>query len=53
VYPVASPGGWRLIGRTPLVMFDPVREPMSHLVLGDLVRFKPISVEEYEELCPR
>lgn len=53
VYPVASPGGWRLIGRTPLVMFDPAREPMSYLGLGDLVRFKPISVEEYEALCPR
>jgi KipI family sensor histidine kinase inhibitor len=53
VYPVSSPGGWRLIGRTPLVMFDPAREPMSLLALGDLVRFKPISVEEYEALCPR
>jgi KipI family sensor histidine kinase inhibitor len=53
VYPVASPGGWRLIGRTPLSMFDAAREPMSYLGLGDLVRFKPISVEEYEALCPR
>ena len=53
VYPVSSPGGWRLIGRTPLAMFDPAREPMSHLALGDLVRFKPVTPEEFEALCPR
>ena len=53
VYPVSSPGGWRLIGRTPLVMFDAAREPMSHLALGDRVRFRPIPPEEFEALCPR
>jgi inhibitor of KinA len=53
VYPVSSPGGWRLIGRTPVAMFDPAREPMSYLALGDIVRFKAISVEEFEALCPR
>ena len=53
VYPVSSPGGWRLIGRTPLVMFDPVRAPMSRLALGEKVRFKPIRPEEFEALCPR
>jgi KipI family sensor histidine kinase inhibitor len=53
VYPASSPGGWRLIGRTPLAMFDPAREPMSHLALGDRVRFKPILPEEFEAFCPR
>jgi KipI family sensor histidine kinase inhibitor len=39
VYPVDSPGGWRLIGWTPLRLFDPSREPASLLAPGDLVRF--------------
>ena len=39
VYPVDSPGGWQLIGRTELVMFDPHREQPSLLAPGDLVRF--------------
>jgi KipI family sensor histidine kinase inhibitor len=42
VYPVESPGGWQLIGRTSTVMFDPVREPASLLAPGDLVRFVPV-----------
>ena len=39
VYPFATAGGWRLIGRTPLKLFDPGREPMSLLGIGDRVRF--------------
>ena len=39
VYPVDSPGGWQLIGRTDVVMFDPNREQPSLLAPGDLVRF--------------
>ena len=46
VYPVDSPGGWRLIGRTPLELFDPEREPPSLLAAGDYVRFLPLSGEE-------
>lgn len=42
VYPFATPGGWRLIGRTPESMFDPSREPMSLLETGDHVRFVPL-----------
>lgn len=42
VYPVASPGGWQLIGRAEAVMFDPNRTPPSLLAPGDLVRFVPI-----------
>jgi KipI family sensor histidine kinase inhibitor len=41
VYPLATPGGWRLIGRTRLPLFDPCRDPMSLLDIGDLVRFVP------------
>lgn len=41
VYPLASPGGWRLIGRTGQVLFDPQREPYFRLAPGDEVRFVP------------
>jgi inhibitor of KinA len=41
VYPLASPGGWRLIGRTDQVLFDPQREPYFRLSPGDEVRFVP------------
>lgn len=42
VYPLATPGGWQLIGRTDAVMFDPRRDPPSLLRPGDLVRFVPV-----------
>jgi KipI family sensor histidine kinase inhibitor len=42
VYPIETPGGWQLIGRTPLAMFDAGREPASLLAPGDLVRFIPL-----------
>jgi KipI family sensor histidine kinase inhibitor len=43
VYPVASPGGWQLIGRTDSVMFDANRLPASLVGPGDLVRFVPLT----------
>ena len=43
VYPVASPGGWRIIGRTPLRLFAPDADPPALLQMGDHVRFVPIS----------
>ncbi len=42
VYPLASPGGWRLIGRTDARLFDPERTPPALLAPGDRVRFLPI-----------
>ncbi|MCX2740366.1 5-oxoprolinase subunit PxpB [Pontibacter anaerobius] len=48
VYPISTPGGWQLIGRTPLQLFDPDREVPSLLQAGDEVRFVPISEQEYE-----
>ena len=51
VYPFATPGGWRLIGRTPLAMFDPSREDMTFLRIGDRVRFTPISAERFSSLA--
>jgi KipI family sensor histidine kinase inhibitor len=47
IYPIESPGGWQLIGRTPLLLFDPVRDPPFLLQAGDFVRFKPITGEEF------
>ena len=46
VYPVTSPGGWRLIGRTPIRLFDPEHEPPAVLSAGDYVRFVPLSGEQ-------
>lgn len=42
VYPLETPGGWHLIGRTDLVLFDPERDPAALLAPGDTVRFDPI-----------
>jgi inhibitor of KinA len=41
VYPLSSPGGWRLIGRTVMRLFDPAAEPPAVLRMGDRVRFVP------------
>lgn len=48
IYPTATAGGWRLIGRTPLVMFDAGREKPSLLGAGDRVRFIPIGFAEFK-----
>ncbi len=47
VYPISTPGGWQIIGRTPVDLFYPDRNPPSLLQSGDIVRFMPISIEEY------
>ena len=51
IYPNDSPGGWQLIGRTPLNLFDPNREQPSLLVAGDYIKFEPLeSLEEYSDI---
>src|SRR5215467_1454620 len=50
VYPFETPGGWRLLGRTPVSMFRTDREGLSFLSIGDRVRFEPISRERFAEL---
>lgn len=47
IYPLDSPGGWRLIGRTPLKLFDARREKPFLYQAGDNLRFVPISPEQY------
>ncbi len=46
IYPIDSPGGWRIIGRTPLRLFDPQRDPPFLLEPGDLVCFVPLAGQE-------
>lgn len=53
IYPSATPGGWRVIGRTPLRLFDPTREAPSLLRAGDRVRFAPISEAEFRAHAER
>lgn len=49
VYPLASPGGWQIIGRTLLQVFNPKMDPPTLMRLGDEVRFVPISREQFSD----
>lgn len=51
VYPLETPGGWQIIGRTPLSLFRPDREEPALLRSGDRVRFVPIDARRYMELA--
>lgn len=51
VYPLETPGGWQIIGRTPLQLFNPDASPPSLLNAGDTVRFKPIAAREFAALA--
>jgi inhibitor of KinA len=50
IYPLRSPGGWNLIGRTPLRLFDPEKNPPTLLRSGERVRFCQITRDEFESL---
>jgi inhibitor of KinA len=50
IYPLRSPGGWNLIGRTPLRLFDSMRDPPVLLRAGDRVRFRPITREQFDSM---
>ena len=50
IYSVDSPGGWRIVGRTPLKLFDANLVPPTLLRLGDRVRFKAVSLAEFEKI---
>ena len=50
VYPAELPGGWNVIGRTPVTLFDAARPEPFLLGPGDSVRFRPIGLDEYESL---
>jgi inhibitor of KinA len=53
IYPITSPGGWQIIGRTPLTLFAPHRENPFLYQAGDRIRFIPISPEEYTDIKER
>jgi inhibitor of KinA len=48
IYPLNSPGGWQIIGRTPLKMFDPTKTEPARLKAGDEVEFYSITRDEFE-----
>lgn len=48
IYPIKSPGGWNVIGRTPRQLFDSQKDPPALLRAGDRVRFRSITREEFE-----
>jgi KipI family sensor histidine kinase inhibitor len=49
IYPMESPGGWQIVGRTPIKLFDPEKDPPALLQMGDLVQFYPISEKEFQD----
>ena len=53
VYSLESPGGWHLLGRTPVDLFDLHRDPQALLTAGDRVRFRPVGSDAYDELKAR
>jgi len=50
IYPIDSPGGWNIIGKTPLHLFDAVQDPPSMINAGDYVKFEAINKSEFELL---
>ncbi len=46
IYPVVSPGGWQIIGRTPVRLFNTEADPPARLAMGDHVEFHPVDEEE-------
>ena len=50
IYPIESPGGWRIIGRTPIRLYIPEQTPPVLLAPGDLVKFFPISLDDFQEI---
>ncbi len=50
IYPLKSPGGWRIIGRTPLSLFDPLKNPLTLFQMGDVVQFRPIQRDEFDPI---
>ena len=51
VYPIDSPGGWQLIGRTPVKMYDPDRETPILPQAGQYIKFRAIDQKEYDEIA--
>lgn len=52
IYSLETPGGWNLIGRTPVKLFDPAADPPCRLQAGDRIRFVPITTDEFDAAVP-
>ena len=50
IYPLDSPGGWQLIGKTPVKTYDPLREPPILFEAGQYIRFVPVTEDEYYKI---
>jgi KipI family sensor histidine kinase inhibitor len=50
IYPCESPGGWQLIGQTPIPLFNPLQDPPFFAQVGDKIQFIPISKDTYKLL---
>lgn len=50
IYPIDSPGGWQIIGKTPLNLFDPNRKPEFLVEAGNYIKFDPILLSDYKEI---
>ena len=50
IYPLETPGGWQIIGKTPLKLFNVNRQQPSLLKAGDKLKFEPISLREFEKI---
>ena len=50
VYPIESPGGWNIIGNSPIAFFNPKNNPPCFAKAGDKIRFYPISIAEYQHI---
>jgi inhibitor of KinA len=50
IYPSTSPGGWQIIGRTPIKIFDPTSTPLTLFKAGDQIKFKPIDLALFHTL---
>jgi len=53
IYPLESPGGWQLIGRTPLRLFSPDKKPEFLFKAGDYIRFSPVEMDEYNHILEK
>jgi inhibitor of KinA len=50
IYPLASPGGWQIVGRTPLKLFDAAKEEPTLFKIGDKIHFFPITENDFYEI---